>query len=81
MSWAYILTQFIGGVLLIIGYKTRLIATPLIVTFLVAYFLVHAGDPYKDSFQAIQMLAVSLFFLFNGSGKLSLDDLINTRIN
>jgi putative oxidoreductase len=81
MSWAYILTQFIGGVLLIIGYKTRLIATPLIVTFLVAYFLVHADDPYKDSFQAIQMLAVSLFFLFNGSGKLSLDDLINTRIN
>ncbi|NVK52106.1 MAG: DoxX family protein [Flavobacteriaceae bacterium] len=81
MSWAYILTQFIGGILLIIGFKTRLIAIPLIITFLVAYFLVHASDPYKDSFQAIQMLAVSFFFLFNGSGKLSLDDYLKSKIN
>ena len=81
MSWAYILTQFIGGILLLIGYKTRLVAVPLIVTFLVAYFLVHAGDSYKNSFQAIQMLAVSLFFFYNGSGKISLDDYINTKIN
>ena len=81
MSWAYILTQFIGGILLIVGYKTRLIAIPLIITFLVAYFLVHAGDTYKDAFEAIQMLAVSLFFFFNGSGKLSLDDYVNKRIN
>lgn len=81
MSWLYILTQFLGGLLLIIGFKTRLIAIPLILTFLVAFFLVHATDPYKDSFQAIQMLAVSFFFLFNGSGKLSLDDYLKNKIN
>jgi len=81
MSWAYILEQFIGGIPLMIGFKTRLIAIPLIIMFLVAYFLIHTSDPYKESFQAIQMLAVSLFFLFNSSGKLSLEDYINTRIN
>ncbi|WP_347924316.1 DoxX family protein [Pontimicrobium sp. SW4] len=80
-SWLYILAQFFGGVLLIIGFKTRLISIPLIVTFLVAFFLVHAADPYKDSFQAIQMLAISFFFLFNGSGKLSLDDYLKSKIN
>jgi len=41
MSWAYILEQFIGGIPLMIGFKTRLIAIPLIIMFLVAYFLIH----------------------------------------
>ena len=73
MAWAYLLTEFIGGCALIVGFKVRLISIPLIVTFLVAYFLVHKGDPYLDSFQALQMLAVSFFFLFNDSGKYSID--------
>jgi putative oxidoreductase len=76
MSWAYVLTEFLGGILLIIGYKVRLVAIPLIITFLVAYFLVHAGDSYENSFQALQMLAVSLFFFVNGAGKVSVDDFL-----
>ncbi len=76
MSWVYILTEFIGGILLIIGFKIRWIAIPLIITFLVAYFVVHSGDPYADSFQALQMLAVSVFFLLHGSGDLSVDRFI-----
>jgi len=74
MSWLYILTEFLGGIMLIVGFQTRLVAIPLIITFLVAYFLVHGGDPYEDSFQALQMLAVSCYFLFHGSGKLSIDE-------
>lgn len=34
----------------------------LIINFIVALFLVHIGKTYKESFEAIQMLAVSLFF-------------------
>jgi hypothetical protein len=41
--------------------------------------LVHLGKTYKESFEAIQMLAVSFFFLFNGSGKLSVDDYLENR--
>ena len=79
MSWVYILTQFIGGIFIIVGLKTRLIAIPLIITFFVAYFLVHGSDPYKDAYPALQMLAVSLFFLFNGSGKVSIDDYLKVK--
>ncbi len=73
MSWLYILTEFIGGISIIIGFKTRWFSMLLIINFVVAILLVHVGKPYKESFEAIQMLAVSFFFLFNGSGKLSID--------
>ncbi|WP_421801312.1 DoxX family protein [Flagellimonas sp.] len=76
MAWAYQLTEFIGGILLILGLWVRWISIPLVFTFVVAYFLVHFSDPYEDAFQAIQLLCVSLFFFFNGAGKLSLDGII-----
>lgn len=79
MSWLYILTEFVGGIALIIGFKTRWFAIPLIINFIVAYCLVHLGDEYKKSFEAIQMLFVSFFFLFNGSGKLSIDEYLKFR--
>ena len=79
MSWLYILTEFIGGIALIIGFKTRWFAIPLIINFIVAYCLVHFGDDYKKSFEVIQMLFVSFFFLFNGSGKLSIDEYLKFR--
>lgn len=78
-SWIYILAEFIGGFLLIVGFKTRWVAIPLAVIFFVASFLVHGSDPYEDSFQAIQMLAVSLFFFFNGSGFISVDFYLKNR--
>lgn len=79
MSWLYILTEFIGGIALVIGFKTRWVAIPLIINFTAAYFLVHFGREYLKSFEAIQMLAVSFFFLFNGSGKLSLDEYLTSK--
>jgi putative oxidoreductase len=79
MGWVYILTEFVGGVALVLGFQTRWFAIPLLINFIVAYGLVHSGDEYKKSFEAIQMLAVSLFFLFNGSGKLSLDAWIESK--
>ena len=72
-AWAYLLTEFFGGIALILGFRVRLFAIPLIITFLVAYFMVHLNDPYGDAYPALQMLAMSLFFLFTGSGKLSVD--------
>ena len=79
MAWIYTLTEFIGGIFLIIGFKTRWIAIPLIITFLVAAFIAHAGDPYEDSFQALQMLAVSIYFLIRGAGKLSVDEFLSRK--
>jgi len=73
-AWAYLLTEFLGGIALILGFKVRLFAVPLIATFLVAYFMVHISDPYADAYPALQMLAMSFFFLFAGAGKASVDE-------
>jgi putative oxidoreductase len=76
MGWLYILTEFIGSISIIIGFKVRWFAFALVINFIVALYLVHLNKTYMQSFEAIQMLAVSLFFLFNGSGKLSVDDFV-----
>ncbi|WP_370088632.1 DoxX family protein [Ekhidna sp.] len=78
-AWAYLFTEFLGGMALIIGFRVRMFAVPLIITFLVAYFMVHLNDSYQDAYPALQMLAMSCFFLFAGSGKPSLDEWINQR--
>lgn len=79
MSWLYVLTEFIGGILLMVGFKVRWMALPLIITFIVAAFVAHGGDPYEKSFQALQLLAVSIYFLLRGSGKFSLDSILTNH--
>ncbi|MEL6534466.1 MAG: DoxX family protein [Bacteroidota bacterium] len=73
MAWVYVLTEFLGGISVLVGYKTRWMSLPLIITFLVALFVVHGGDAYGDYFQALQMLLLSVFFLLRGAGPLSVD--------
>ncbi len=78
MGWLYILTEFSGSISIIIGFKVRWFAFALVINFIVALYLVHLNKTYMQSFEAIQMLAVSLFFLFNGSGKLSVDEFLKS---
>lgn len=69
--------QFICGVLYMIGLFVRPAAIVMIINFLVALLTVHLGTTFIDSFQALMMFFGSIFFLFNGAGKLSLDDWLN----
>jgi putative oxidoreductase len=73
-AWLVLGIEFFGGFALIIGYKVRWIAIPLIIIFINALILVHWELPYLKSFEAIQILAVSFFFLFHGAGKFSIDN-------
>ncbi len=66
--------QFICGALYILGLFTRPAAIIMILNFVVALLTVHWGTTFLDSFQALTMLFGSIFFLFNGAGKLSLDE-------
>jgi putative oxidoreductase len=66
-------TQLICGLLFIIGLFTRTAALAMVVNFIVAILMIHVGDPYPAAFPAIAMLSCSLFLLFNGAGKWSLD--------
>jgi putative oxidoreductase len=67
--------QFIGSILLFVGWQTRITAFLLVINFSVALLAAHLHDPISKSFQAWALWAIAIFFLFNGAGKYSLDDL------
>lgn len=68
-------TEFIGGILLILGLWTRPTAILLIINFLVALFIAHiaVNDSYQGTYPVVNLLAANFFFLIHGAGKYSVD--------
>jgi putative oxidoreductase len=71
-----VFAEFLCSVLLIIGLATRLSAIPLLVTMLVAAFIVHASDPLNVKELALLYSTSYLVLAFTGAGKYSADYLI-----
>ncbi len=71
--------QFVCGILFIIGYFTRSAAIIMIFNFIVAIIMVHLGTTYQGTFPALFMLFGSLFLLFQGAGKFSIDNYLKER--
>ncbi len=71
-SWSV----FIAYILVTLGWKVRLAAVPLVIYFSVAVFVYHvpAAHGISKTMPATVMLAMSLFLLLNGAGKLSIDE-------
>ena len=76
-----VFAEFIACIFIIIGYKTRLATLPLIITMLVAVFVVHGSDPWfmygaeggsKEPAMIYLIGFLSIYLL--GSGKYSIDD-------
>ena len=67
------------SVLLLTGFATRLAVIPLIITMLVALFFIHAAGPLAKQEPALQYLLVYLVLLFAGSGKYSIDYLLQGK--
>lgn len=67
------------SVLLLVGFATRLATIPLIITMLVAVLLIHGADPLAKQEPALQYLLVYLALLFAGSGKFSIDYLLQRQ--
>lgn len=65
--------QFICGLLILVGFHTRVAALIMIVNFLVALAMVHVGLPFRANIAPLAMLAGSVFLLFHGAGPYSLD--------
>ncbi len=61
------------SLLVIIGFKTRYVVAPLIVTMLVAFFIVHANDPFQQKELAFLYLMGYIAIAFTGAGKYSVD--------
>jgi putative oxidoreductase len=75
-----VFAEVICSVLLLAGLATRLAVLPLIVTMLIAVFVIHAADPVSIKESALHYLLVYTVLLFTGSGKYSLDYLLTRKI-
>ena len=85
-GWAAILTEFAGGLLLVLGLLTRFASLALVFNMGVAAFVAKAGLPFvagnssADSKELPMMyLFVFLAFLLAGAGRFSLDALLRPK--
>ena len=65
--------EFVCSVLLILGFTTRAILIPLMITMLTAAFIAHAGDPLGDKEHSLMYLIGYLAIFIMGAGKYSID--------
>jgi putative oxidoreductase len=72
--------EFFGGLLFALGLFTRLACIPLIITMLVAVFVAHNGHVASDGEHAFLYLLLFAAFFLIGSGKWSLDTLLNKKM-
>jgi putative oxidoreductase len=71
--------QFICGILYMLGAFVRPAAIVMVVNFMAALAIAHIGTTFQQSFDALMMLFGSLFFMFYGAGKISVDHLLKER--
>ena len=67
--------QFTCGILYVLGAYMRPAAILMIINFILALIIAHIGTTFEQSFDALMMLFGSVFFLFYGAGKISVDEL------
>ena len=67
------------SVLLLAGFATRLAVIPLVITMLVAVFLIHAADPLSVKEPALYYLLVYIVLMLAGSGKYSIDYVLQRK--
>ena len=78
-AYVSVYAQFACGVLYVLGLFVRPAAVVMVVNFVAALFIAHLGQPVERAFLALVMLFCSLFLLFNGAGKPSVDDVLERR--
>jgi putative oxidoreductase len=67
------------SVLLLAGFATRLATVPLIITMVVAILAIHIADPIGVKEPALHYLLVYVVLLFAGSGRYSIDYLLQDK--
>ena len=71
--------EVVCAALLIVGLGTRIAAAPLVVTMLVAAFIVHGDDPFQKKEFALVYMIPFLTLMGTGPGRYSLDAVIDER--
>ena len=68
------------SILILVGAGTRLAAIPVIITMLVAALVIHGADPFAKKEMALLYLLGSIVILIAGSGKYSVDYLLQQKL-
>ncbi len=68
-----VFAEFFCALAIVLGWKTRLVAIPLIFTMLVAALIIHGSDPLADKEMALLYLGGFAVLAFMGGGRLSID--------
>lgn len=76
-----VFSEVFCSILLILGLATRFAAIPLIITMLVAAFIMHANDGFGKQELPLIYTTVYLVIALLGAGKISIDNWIYSRIN
>ncbi|MDR1729282.1 MAG: DoxX family protein [Prevotellaceae bacterium] len=72
--------EFFCSLILILGFKSRIFALPLIFDMLIAAFVAHSGSGFQDKEPAILYLTVYISIALLGEGKFSLDGFIEKQM-
>lgn len=74
-----VFAEVVCSIFLLAGYATRFATIPLIITMLVAALLIHSADPFGKQELPLLYSLVYVALLFLGSGKYSVDYLIQSK--
>lgn len=74
-AWLASLSEFGGGLLIVLGLGTRVAATFVFINMSVALFVAHAKDPFQVKELAFLFWTISGALIATGGGKFSLDSL------
>lgn len=72
-AWAAALSEFAGGLLLIVGLFTRPAGLFVSATMFVAAFIAHFDDPFGKKELALTFLTIALAIVIAGPGRFSID--------
>ena len=78
-AWAAALSEFAGGICLVLGLGTRIAAAFVFATMSVAVFKAHAADPFKVKELALAYWTMSGALAFLGGGCWSVDGVLRAK--
>ena len=71
-----VFAEVVCSLLILVGFGTRLATIPLIITMIIAVFMIHADDPFAKQEMGIHYLVAYIALLIAGSGRYSVDALV-----
>lgn len=78
-AWLAALSEFAGGILIVLGLGTRFAALSIFISMSVAAFIAHAADPLAVKELALAYWGAAGALLLTGPGSLSLDRIFHKK--